>query len=165
MEFAEGSWARSMVSIVFKKECVLTQNNKAYRDGVLSSPPNTIGCKDSLSVRFHTKKALSSFTWTPHHKDCSLYFCDLLRFTASSAFLRVTRGGCSPRSRYWFPVSEERCMIITGDSSKYNFIECGSESPLLLHSPPRHHHDGYIHMRWAHTLIQYTQEHIRVGTV
>lgn len=55
MEFAEGSVARPMVSIVFGKECVLTQDNKAYRDEVLSSPPNTIGCKDFLSERFHTK--------------------------------------------------------------------------------------------------------------
>lgn len=37
MEFAEGSWARPMVSIVLTKECVLTQDNKAYRDEVLSN--------------------------------------------------------------------------------------------------------------------------------
>lgn len=55
MEFAEGHSARPLVSIVLTKECVLTQDNKAYRDKVLSSPPNSIGCRNFLSVSFHTK--------------------------------------------------------------------------------------------------------------
>lgn len=72
MEFAEGSVARPMVSIVFGKECVPTQD-KAYRDEVLSSPLNTIGCKDFLSVSFHTKdNFFPPFTPILHCKECDI---------------------------------------------------------------------------------------------
>jgi hypothetical protein len=67
MECAEGSVARPMLSIVFGKECVPTQDNKAYRDKVPTSPPSTIGCKDFLSGRFHTKDI---FFFFPSYQFC-----------------------------------------------------------------------------------------------
>lgn len=109
MEFAEGSSARPMVSIVLTKECVLTQGNKAYRDEVLSSPPNTIGCENFLSVSFHTEEVfLSVFTRILHCKECDIHFCDFLGFTMPSAFLRVIPRGYISLSTCWFPVSDKK---------------------------------------------------------